>query len=54
MHYWIIFVSIYLGMLVFFLTVDWLYSRSKKRRQAKILAKRLSLLREFAEGKRVA
>ena len=48
------FVGIYVLGGITWAAVDYLYEAYKKRRQARILDGRLHLLKEFAEGKRVA
>lgn len=51
---WLFFAATYVLGGLTWAAVDYLYEAHKKRRQTKILAGRLHLLREFAEGKRVA
>ena len=50
--YWLMFIGFYLAGGISLALIDWAYVEYKKRRQAKILAGRLSLLREFAQKTR--
>ena len=52
--YWVIYLGTYLAGGLTWLAVDFVYNVWKKRRRAKILAGRLSLLREFAQKTREA
>lgn len=50
--YWLMFLGFYLAGGLSLVLIDWAYVQYKKRRQTKILAGRLSLLREFAQRER--
>jgi hypothetical protein len=54
LKYWIIYLGTYLLGGLTWLAIDYAHDTMKKRRRAKILAGRLSLLREFAQKTREA
>lgn len=52
--YWMVFLGFYILGGVSLVAIDYVYDRIKRHRRAEAVARRLSLLQEFAKGKRVA